>query len=202
MLVPGLSIVLQLAGPWHNCLLTGNALGGELIAVAVIAQQLLVLAGEGLVSQRAVTAEAAEAVLVVVAILVVQLPAVVANQLLALITGIGEVSIIAGDAVWAIVHLDVLAPIQGLLAVVAVEALGHGAGLRAAFTCCWETPQLLLPALYQQELPQKYNCCASMKAFSGDSFTPNGCSQSNYSDTACFPEERRGDLALSISERD
>lgn len=135
MLVPGLSIVLQLAGPWHNCLLTGNALGGELIAVAVIAQQLLVLAGEGLVSQRAVTAEAAEAVLVVVAILVVQLPAVVADQLLALITGIGEVSIIAGDAVWAIVHLDVLAPIQGLLAVVAVEALGHGAGLRAAFTC-------------------------------------------------------------------
>ena len=62
-------------------------------------------------------------------------PAVVADQLLALITGIGEVSIIAGEAVWAIVHLDVLAPIQGLLAVVAVEALGHGAGLRAAFTC-------------------------------------------------------------------
>jgi len=61
------------APTWHNCLLTGNALGGELIAVAVIAQQLLVLAGEGLVSQRAVTAEAAEAVLVVVAILVVQL---------------------------------------------------------------------------------------------------------------------------------
>lgn len=62
-------------------------------------------------------------------------PAVVADQLLALITCIGKVGIVAGDAVGAIVHLDVLAPIQGLLAVVAVETLGHGASLRATFTC-------------------------------------------------------------------
>lgn len=62
-------------------------------------------------------------------------PAVVADQLLALITCIGKVGIVAGDAVGAIVHLDVLAPIQGFLAVVTVEALGHGAGLRATFTC-------------------------------------------------------------------
>lgn len=61
------------APTWHDRLLTGDALGGELAAVAVVAQQLLVLAGEGLVGQRAVAAEAAEAVLVVVAILVVQL---------------------------------------------------------------------------------------------------------------------------------
>lgn len=61
------------APTWHDRLLAGDALGGELAAVAVVAQQLLVLAGEGLVGQRAVAAEAAEAVLVVVAILVVQL---------------------------------------------------------------------------------------------------------------------------------
>lgn len=61
--------------------------------------------------------------------------AVMADQLFALITGVGKVGIIAGDAVWAVVHLDVLAPIQGLLAVVTVKALCHGASLRALFTC-------------------------------------------------------------------
>lgn len=63
-------------------------------------------------------------------------PAVVADQLFALIAGVGEVRVVAGDAVRAVVHLDVLAPVQGLLAVVAVEALCHGASLRASFTCC------------------------------------------------------------------
>lgn len=62
-------------------------------------------------------------------------PAVVADQLLALVAGVGEVRVVAGDAVRAVVHLDVLAPVQGLLAVVTVEALCHGAGLRASFTC-------------------------------------------------------------------
>lgn len=61
------------APTWHDCLLAGNAFGGELAAVAVIAQQLLALAGEWLVGQRTVTAEATKAVLVVMAILVVQL---------------------------------------------------------------------------------------------------------------------------------
>lgn len=66
--------------------------------------------------------------------------AVVADELFALVAGVGEVGVVAGDAVRAVVHLDVLAPVQGLLAVVAVEALGHGAGLGASFTC-WEKEQ-------------------------------------------------------------
>lgn len=49
-----------------------------------------------------------------------------ANQLLALIAGVGEEAVVAGDAVGAVVGLDVLAAVQGLLAVVAVEAVGHG----------------------------------------------------------------------------
>lgn len=61
--------------------------------------------------------------------------AVVADQLFAFVTGVGKVGIVAGDAVRAIVHLDVLAAIQGLLAVVAVKTLCHGASLRASFTC-------------------------------------------------------------------
>lgn len=61
------------APTWHDGLLTGDTFGGELAAVAVITQQLLALAGERLISQRAVAAEATEAVLMVMAILVVQL---------------------------------------------------------------------------------------------------------------------------------
>jgi len=57
----------------HDGLVAGDAFGGELVAVAVVAEQRLVLAGERLVGQGAVAAEAAEAVLVVVAVLVKQL---------------------------------------------------------------------------------------------------------------------------------
>ena len=34
---------------WHDVLVAGHAFGGELVAVAVVAQQRLLLAGEGFV---------------------------------------------------------------------------------------------------------------------------------------------------------
>lgn len=58
---------------WHDHLLAGHTLGGELPAIAAVAEELLSLAGEGLVGQGAVAAEAAETALVVMAVLVVQL---------------------------------------------------------------------------------------------------------------------------------
>lgn len=58
---------------WHDDFVAGHALGGELVTVAVIAEQRLLLAGEGLIRQRAITAETAEAVLVIVPVLVEQL---------------------------------------------------------------------------------------------------------------------------------
>lgn len=61
------------APTWHDGLLTSDTFGGELAAVAVVAQQLLALAGERLIGQRAVAAETTEAVLVVMAVLIVQL---------------------------------------------------------------------------------------------------------------------------------
>lgn len=57
----------------HDSLPTRGALRGEGAAVAVIAEQLAVLAGEGLISEGALAAAAAEAVLVEVAILIEQL---------------------------------------------------------------------------------------------------------------------------------
>lgn len=58
---------------WHDYLVAGRALGRELAAVAVAAHQRIALAGEGLVGQRAVTADAAETVRVVVSVLVEEL---------------------------------------------------------------------------------------------------------------------------------
>lgn len=58
---------------WHDDLVAGHALGGELIAVAVIAEQGVLLAGERLICQRAIAAETAEAVLVVMPVLVEEL---------------------------------------------------------------------------------------------------------------------------------
>lgn len=65
---------------WHDDLIAGDALGGELVAVAVVAEQGVVLAGERLVRQRAVTAETAEAVLVIVPLLVEELLAGPGNE--------------------------------------------------------------------------------------------------------------------------
>lgn len=66
-----------MAGPWgrtgHDGLPAGGALRREGTAVTVIAEQLTVLAGEGLVGQGALAAAAAEAALVEVAVFIEQL---------------------------------------------------------------------------------------------------------------------------------
>lgn len=58
---------------WHDNLVAGDTLGGEFVTVAVVAEQRVILAGEGLVGQRAVAVETAEAVLVVMPVLVEEL---------------------------------------------------------------------------------------------------------------------------------
>lgn len=58
---------------WHDNLVAGYTLGGEFVTVAVIAEQSVILVGEGLVCQRAIAAETAEAVLVVMPVLVEEL---------------------------------------------------------------------------------------------------------------------------------
>lgn len=58
---------------WHDYLVAGRALGGKLVAVAAAAHQRVALAGEGLVCQRAVAAETAETVRVVISVLIEEL---------------------------------------------------------------------------------------------------------------------------------
>lgn len=62
-----------LVSTWHDCLVAGHTLGGELVAVAVAAHQRVILVGEGLVCQRAVAAETTKAVIVVVSVLIEEL---------------------------------------------------------------------------------------------------------------------------------
>lgn len=57
----------------HHLLVADHALGGEFVAVALAAHQSIVLAGEGLVGQRASAAYAAEAVFVVVPVFIEEL---------------------------------------------------------------------------------------------------------------------------------
>lgn len=55
---------------WHDNLVTGYTLGGEFITVAVIAEQCIILASEGFICQRAIAAEATEAVLMVMPVFI------------------------------------------------------------------------------------------------------------------------------------
>lgn len=84
-LVPCGARVLQLPRTWHDDFVAGYTLGGELITVAVVAEQRVILAGKRLICQRAIAAETAEAVLMIVPVLVEELPCVMADQLFALI---------------------------------------------------------------------------------------------------------------------
>lgn len=58
---------------WHDGFLALMALGGILIGVALCAEELFILGGEGLVNQRALALETLEAFLVPVAVLVGQI---------------------------------------------------------------------------------------------------------------------------------
>lgn len=64
---------VYIVSTWHDCLVAGHTLGGKFIAVTIAAHQSVILAGEGLVCQRAVAAEAAKAVLVVMSVLIEEL---------------------------------------------------------------------------------------------------------------------------------
>lgn len=71
-LMPAAALVFHLSGTWHDGLLAFLALGRVLVGIAVGAQQLLLLGGEGLVHQRAPALGAVEAAFMPVPVLVGQ----------------------------------------------------------------------------------------------------------------------------------
>lgn len=84
-LMPCRACIFQLPCTWHDDLVTGYALGRELVTVAVVAEQSIILAGKWFICQRAVAAETAKAVLVVVSVLIKQLPCIMADKFFALV---------------------------------------------------------------------------------------------------------------------
>lgn len=52
-------------------------------------------------------------------------PCVMANQFFALVTCVREQGVIAGNAVGAVIRLDVLAAIQRFFAIVTVKSVSH-----------------------------------------------------------------------------
>lgn len=51
-----------------------------------------------------------------------------ADELLTLLAGVGEQAVVAGDAVRTVLHLDVFASTQGLLALLAAQLVAHDDG--------------------------------------------------------------------------
>lgn len=124
-LMPSRTCILEFSCAWHDNLVTGYTLGGEFITVAVIAEQCIILASEGFICQRAIAAEATEAVLMVMPVFIKEFPCVMANQFFALVTCVREQAVIAGNAVGAVIRLDVLAAIQRFFAIVTVKSVSH-----------------------------------------------------------------------------
>lgn len=144
---------------WHDGFLALMALGGIFIGVALCAEELFILGGEGFVHQWAFALETLETILMPVAVLVGQIlqktadrhltlgrlifgiqdrnsrkkhvqhgctySGVTANGLLAFLAGVGVQALITFHTVWVLLSRDILLPKQGLLAIVAVIALGH-----------------------------------------------------------------------------
>lgn len=53
------------------------------------------------------------------------------NDFFTFLAGVGVQAVVAGDAVRVVLHLDVFASVQGLVAVFAVKAVTHGASFLA-----------------------------------------------------------------------
>lgn len=89
-LMPTVALMLHLFRAWHDVLQTRVALGRVLVAVALDAHERFIFGGKGPIDQRPAALVAEEAVAVPVAILVRQILACAADELLAHFTSVGE----------------------------------------------------------------------------------------------------------------
>lgn len=125
ILMPSVALVLHFFGTWHDRRLARVALGGVLVDVAIGAHQQLVFGGERLIHQRSAAFDAEEAFTVPVTVLVRQVLAGAADELVANIAVAGKQLLVALDAVGTVLLQDVLLPKQGLFAVDAVVRIQH-----------------------------------------------------------------------------
>jgi len=122
-LVPLAGLVLHLFVACSEDFTTGITPGGELSIVAGAAEDLLHLAAELLVHKRHLALVAEETSLVPVLILVRQVLGVDADDLVAVIAGVGEDGLVALGAVGVVILEHVPLPRQGLVTLPAAEVL-------------------------------------------------------------------------------
>jgi len=148
-LVPLSRLVLHLLGSSFEDLATAVATRGELLVVAVAAEDLVQLGTELLVDQRDATLVAQETRLVPVLVLVRQILGVDADDLAALLAAVGEHALVAFDAVRVFIPEHVALPSQALVAlpaaeVTAVPVLVHRLGVLAALLMVVQRQVVLL----------------------------------------------------------
>lgn len=127
LLMPHFVLVLHILGSWQHHLVAALAAVTVLPRAALATHDLAVIPGaERLVGQGLVALGTAEAVLMPVAVFVVQLLGVGSDGTSALCAGVGTELVEALGAHMFVVLLHVLLAVQVVPAVVAVEAVRHG----------------------------------------------------------------------------
>lgn len=129
--VPYGALVFHILIACHNRLEAALARVGTLQLGALVAQDLVVLGHKGLVTQGVKALGTAKAGIMPVAVLILHLLGVRRDGLAALSTSVGTELVEAFDTAVVAILLNILLPLQGVPAVVAVKLLSHGAHLAA-----------------------------------------------------------------------
>lgn len=125
--MPDGALVLHILISCHNILLAPFAFGDGHMSGTIVAQDLVIPGHKGLTGQGLMALVANEAGVVPVAVLIMHLFGICTYGLAALLTSISTVLVKALQAAVLTILLHILLPLQGILAVVAVEPLRHGA---------------------------------------------------------------------------
>lgn len=126
LLVPHFVLVLNILRAWHNDLVAGLAAGAFFTGVAFATHDLAIIPGtEGLIGQGLVALGTAEAVLMPMPVLVIQLLGICADGAAAFGTGVGAELFKTAHADMLAVLFDILLALQVVAAVEAVKAISH-----------------------------------------------------------------------------
>lgn len=125
--MPDVTLVLHILISYHNMLVAPFAFGGGLLSSTTVAKGLAIRGHKGLTDQGLLALATKEAGFVPVAVIKTHLLGICTYGLVAFVTDIGTVLVKAWQAAVVVILLDILLPLQGILAVVAFELARHGA---------------------------------------------------------------------------
>lgn len=125
VLMPGTSLIFHIATTWLDQLVASMAAQGVLSGGAPGTHNFIVLENKLLIGQRMVAFGTAEASIMPVTVLIMQLLGIHSNGFPALSTGVGADFLKALYTAFVPILLHILFPLKRSSAVVAVQAVGH-----------------------------------------------------------------------------